>query len=207
MKSRWYQEGEKGTKYFLNLQKSKGKKLELGSLIVEGSITEDSNKIDKAIESFYKNLYEKGDSKIENKNKISDFLNNIKEISADNISMIDTEITVMELYNTLSSCADSAPGPDGIPYSLIKLTWNYYGPLLVNSWKYALSTGMLTQSHESSYLKLLPKEGKDHTELKNWRPITLSNCDFKIITKTLAIRLTSGLSDLIAPTQTAYIKE
>ena len=206
-KSKWYQEGEKSTKYFLNLEKGKSGRSEMNQLRIDGNISSDDRAIDQAVEEFYKRLNEKGDSKIENKNKISDFLNNIKEISADNISMIDTEITVMELYNTLSSCADSAPGPDGIPYSLIKLTWNYYGPLLVNSWKYALSTGMLTQSHESSYLKLLPKEGKDHTELKNWRPITLSNCDFKIITKTLAIRLTSGLSDLIAPTQTAYIKE
>ena len=56
------------------------------------------------------------------------------------------------------------------------------------------------------YLKLLPKEGKDLNLLKNWRPITLSNCDFKIITKTLATRLTYTLKDTINPSQTAYIK-
>ena len=69
-----------------------------------------------------------------------------------------------------------------------------------------MDAGFLTDSHESSYLKLLPKEGKDTSLLKNWRPITLSNCDFKIITKTLANRLTSGLDDLISQNQTAYIK-
>ena len=35
MKSRWYQEGEKGSKYFLNMQKSKGKKLELTKLVTK----------------------------------------------------------------------------------------------------------------------------------------------------------------------------
>ena len=95
---------------------------------------------------------------------------------------------------------------DGIPYSLIKFTWSQFGPLLLNSWNYACSSGNLSTSHESSYLKLLPKEGKDLTLLKNWRPITLSNCDFKLITKTLASKLTTSLSNLISHNQTAYIK-
>ena len=77
--------------------------------------------------------------------------------------------------------------------------------LLINSWQFAQETGQLPTSHESSYLKLLPKDGKDLTQLKNWRPITLSNCDFKIITKTLAKKLTTAVGDLIGQTQTAYI--
>ena len=206
MKSRWYQEGEKGTKYFLNLQKSKGKKLELGSLIVEGSITEDSNKIDKAIESFYKNLYEKGDSNSVNVGEIKSLLKNLSSLDNAKIKMVNNAIGITDLFSTLQSCSDSSPGPDGIPYSLIKLTWKHFGQILLNSWNYAHITGCLTVSHESSYLKLLPKDGKDHTLLKNWRPITLSNCDFKIITKTLAIKLTNGLSEVISPQQTAYIK-
>ena len=118
---------------------------------------------------------------------------------------INRLLSLEELYSTLKTCKDSSPGPDGIPYSIIKLTWKYFGPILINSWSYALSTGNLTHSHESSYLKLLPKEGKDPLLIKNWRPITLSNCDFKIITKTLATRLTEGLASSIAPNQTAYI--
>ena len=89
---------------------------------------------------------------------------------------------------------------------IIKLTWPLFGPALTNSWNYSLITGKLTHSHEDSYLKLLPKEGKDHSLLKNWRPITLSNCDFKVITKTLASRLSEGLKEIISPNQTAYMK-
>ena len=70
-------------------------------------------------------------------------------------------------------------------------------PILLNAWNYSLDTGVLTHSHESSYLKLLPKEGKDLNLLKNWRPITLSNCDFKVITKTFALKLTDGVKDVI----------
>jgi hypothetical protein len=65
---------------------------------------------------------------------------------------------------------------------------------------------MLTISHKISYLKLIPKTGKDLTRLTNWRPITLSNCDHKIITKTYALRLGQIIGKVLKERQTAYIK-
>ena len=67
-------------------------------------------------------------------------------------------------------------------------------------------TGNLCPSHKLSYLKLIPKSGKDTRKLTNWRPITLSNCDHKIITKTYAGRLGSRMATCIKERQTAYIK-
>ena len=60
-------------------------------------------------------------------------------------------------------------------------------------------------SHLDSALSLLPKEGKNLNEIKNWRPITLSNCDSKIITKALANRMANHLNEIIDPSQTAYV--
>ena len=206
IKSKWYQEGERGTKYFLNMQKSKGRKVLLSTLAVNSGLTNDPNEIDVMVEKFYKNLYEKGNVSENNRDSLPEFLKHMDEIDTCKQDQINKELTENDLSVTLGTCRDSSPGPDGIPYSLIKFTWKYFGPLLIDSWHYALETGQLSISHESSYLKLLPKEGKDLTQLKNWRPITLSNCDFKIITKTLANKLMTGLSDLISPKQTAYIK-
>ena len=207
MKSKWYQEGEKGTKYFLNIQKSKGKKLELQSLTTNNKEVDQPNEIDKIVEEFYKRLYEKGDSKSVNRGGLSAFLQNLEKPTITNIDDINNPLTLQDLRDTINSCKDSSPGPDGIPYSLIKLTWSWFGPILLDSWNYASKTGNLTHSHESSYLKLLPKEGKDLKQLKNWRPITLSNCDFKIITKSLAIKLSKNLTTTISQCQTAYMKD
>jgi hypothetical protein len=57
-----------------------------------------------------------------------------------------------------------------------------------------------------SYLKLIPKAGKDLQALTNWRPISLSNCDHKIITKTYAQPLCEVVASKISENQTAYIK-
>jgi hypothetical protein len=51
------------------------------------------------------------------------------------------------------------------------------GPVILGAWKHSLSTGSLPPSHLESVKTLLPKEGKDIKDIKNWRPKTLSNCN------------------------------
>ena len=65
--------------------------------------------------------------------------------------------------------------------------------------------GRLPVSHRSSLLRLLPKVNKDLSKLTNWRPITLSNCDHKLITKCLSQRLTKAVRKCLHPSQTAYL--
>ena len=53
---------------------------------------------------------------------------------------------------------------------------------------------------------LLPKKNKDTLLLKNWRPISLLNVDYKIATKCIAKRLEKVLPTLINSDQTGYVK-
>ena len=46
----------------------------------------------------------------------------------------------------------------------------------------------------------------DTQYLKNWRPVTLLNVDYKIATKTIALRIENVVPHLINPTQTGYVK-
>jgi hypothetical protein len=118
---------------------------------------------------------------------------------------LDRELSLAELSETLKSCKDSSPGPDGISYSVYKKFWDLSGPIILNSWKYSLETGRLAPSHNESIITLLPKEGKDVGDIKIWRPITLSNCDAKIITKALSNKVAKVLDLIIDNSQTAYV--
>ena len=206
-RSKWYQEGEKSNKYFLNLNRARNNMTEMTELKIDNVLSRDVQKINKTVQDFYVKLYEKGDSKRGNKTRLNLFLEGLQKVSPENATKACSNLTPEDLMQTLKTCPDSAPGPDGIPYSVIKLTWKHFGTILTESWAHAQKTGQLPPSHESSYLRLLPKEGKDVSELKNWRPITLSNCDFKLITKTLSRRLTEAVTNVIGPHQTAYIKQ
>ena len=55
----------------------------------------------------------------------------------------------------------------------------------------------MPSSHRESIIIQIPKEGKNAGDIKNWRPITLSNCDAKIIVKALAVRMSGVLKEII----------
>jgi hypothetical protein len=118
---------------------------------------------------------------------------------------MDKVLTCEEMHKALLTCKDSAPGPDGIPYSVYKIFWPQVSAIIKESWDYSITTGQTPFSHKESVITILPKEGKDTSDIKNWRPITLTNWDAKIITKALAIRMNRVLDTIIDPSQTAYV--
>jgi hypothetical protein len=76
---------------------------------------------------------------------------------------------------------------------------------MLQAWQWSLDADSLCSSQTLSSIFLIPKKDKDKTQIKNWRPITLSNCDIKIITKAYAIRLNSVLEQIIHKSQSAYV--
>ena len=70
-----------------------------------------------------------------------------------------------------------------------------------------LSTaGNLSISQRQRIMSLIRKKNKDTQYLKNWRPVSLLNVDYKIATKTIALHIENVLPHLINPTQTGYVK-
>ena len=202
--TKWYNEGEKSTKYFLRLL-NRASPTNFEELINEqGEKLTDTELIETEVVNFYKNLYES----YPQPQSVDDltFFDEITGVSRETDELVAQPITTEELGQILDTCQDSAPGPDGIPYSVLKNLWSIFGPILTAAWNYSIATGNLPPSHKLSYLRLIPKAGKDKSKLTNWRPITLSNCDHKIISKLYAKRIAEKVSELILERQTAYLK-
>ena len=75
--------------------------------------------------------------------------------------LMDADMTDLELLAALKSCSDSAPGSDGIPYSVYKKLWVIAGPFILDAWNHSCSIGVQPLSHRESIIVILPKEGKD----------------------------------------------
>jgi exonuclease III len=201
-KAKWFEFGEKSNKFFLNLNKARQSQ-KLISQIKDGEeMYSGQEQVMKGITKFYKELYSEQITKNNNDN---DFYQNCPKLTEEQKNTLETEISINELKKALSSCKDSAPGPDGIPYMVYKKYWKMTGPIIHAAWLYSVETGKMPPSHLESVITLLPKDGKDNREIKNWRPITLSNCDAKIITKAISLKTSKVLDSIIDPSQTAYV--
>jgi hypothetical protein len=202
-KTKWYNEGEKSNKYFLNLLKSKNARNEMSSIRNNDQNITDPKVINHTVNEYYSKLY--NGSKSTNEDDGS-FLADLFTLDEAEANSINTPLTMQELWEALRPLKDSAPGPDGISHIYLKKLWDIIGPIILDAWNFSITTKTLPPSYTRSYLRLIPKAGKDTSLLKNWRPITLSNCDLKLITRVYNNRLIKILAKYISTTQTAYIK-
>jgi hypothetical protein len=200
-KAKWFEYGERSNKFFLSLNKSRQNQKMIHKIKNDGIQYNGQSEVTSGITKFYKDLYAK---KITNKNE-NNFYENCQRLTEDQANKLDEELTINELKTALGTCKDSSPGPDGIPYMVYKKMWKTTGPIILEAWKYSLKIGKMSTSNLQSAITLLPKEGKDPNDIKNWRPITLSNCDSKIITKALATKTSKILESIIDTSQTAYV--
>ena len=83
--------------------------------------------------------------------------------------------------------------------------WPIIGNILVRAVNVANQKGELSTSQKQAVITLLDK-GKDRNQIKNWRPISLLNADYKIISKALANRFITFLPKLIHVNQTGYVQ-
>ena len=100
---------------------------------------------------------------------------------------------------------NKSPGSDGYPIEFYKMFWNQIGNILVKSLNFSFNNGQLSDSQRRGIISLIPKEGKDELLLKNWRPISLLNVDYKIATKVIANRMKNVLVSVISNDQTVFL--
>ena len=187
---RQIEEGEKNSKYFLNLAKSKGNDNTIFTLKHDNNSsesTENQFEIIKLLKQYYENITKK-DQNISNiKEKLTDYLSNITHplVSEDDKEVLDLPLSMDEMGKALKSLNnDSTPGIDGLPTSWYKTFYKKIKIPLFQSLSYSLQTGELSISQKRGVISLFHK-GKELQRdiIKNWRPITLTKTDYKILSK------------------------
>ena len=81
---------------------------------------------------------------------------------------------------------EKTPGTNGLPAVFYKTFWSELAPSLIISLNYSYDQGTLSVSQRRGIIKLIPKKDADPHFIKNWHPLTLLNCDYKIATKAIA---------------------
>ena len=91
-------------------------------------------------------------------------------------------ITEKEVLNVLKNMKNGkSPGRDGYTAEFYKFFWKDIGNFVLESLNKSFTTGELSIAQKQGPITLLPKGNKPRELIKNWRPITLLNVDYKLL--------------------------
>jgi len=209
-KTQYYEEGEKSTRYFHNLEKrnQENKNIKLLENDKGETIKGVKNILNEEVQ-FYKNLYSsrlKDSSEAEKQNSYKEFLVNSEPENLINISDINIEIKEDDIKDIIDTFAcNKSPGSDGLPIEFYRKYWIHIKKYLLNSYTEIWETGQLSITQKQGVITLIPKKGKNPKKLQNWRPITLLNTDYKILTKYLAYYIKNYLTEIINYNQKGFL--
>ena len=116
-------------------------------------------------------------------------------------------ITRQEVLSALKCMMnDKSPGSYGYTVEFFKFIFVDLGNFIVCSINCGFSKGEMSVIQRQGVITCIPKECKDKTLPRNWRPITLLNIVYKNASSCIAGRLKTVLPQLINVDQKGFLK-
>ena len=129
-----------------------------------------------------------------------------KLITEEMNALLPQEFMDWEVQTALKQMAPlKAPGPDGMPPLFYQNYWNLVGCDVTKTILSYLNTATLPHPLNHTFITLIPKI-KNPFSVNDFRPISLCNVLYKKISKVLANRLKTILSNIISEHQSAFTK-
>ena len=197
----------------MNLVKSKAKEALLDEIVDKNNQDfVDNNTREEFICTSFETLYKPPNNEQLEPNSVENFLGDTAlqpkvanaKLSQRDKDMLEKNLTIEELDESIKNAkSKSAPGADGFSNKFILTFWNLFRTALFKIANECFASGHLTESFRSANIKLIPKKG-DLKQLKNWRPISLLNCFYKIISRAICARLKKVVDKLTPVGQKGY---
>lgn len=97
-----------------------------------------------------------------------------------------------------------APDPDGLHAGFFQRFWLVMGNSMKKEVKSIFNSRIISRYMNKTLITLIPK-CKNLESLNNYRPITLCNTIYKVVTKIIIERIRPLLQKLISPLQSAFV--
>lgn len=196
------EEGEQCSAFFF--KKSFGPKKMVQS-VLEGEEEVNGDRMVEAIRAFYADLY--GGGRGAPVEEVREYCQVVKgNLSEEDAVMLVEPVQEEEVEGVVKKMKkNKTPGGDGLPVEFYEVFW----PVLKNQLCEVVRTCMeekrLSSSMKKGIITLLYKKKGDQRDIKNWRPITLLNYDYKIIAKLMADRMRKIVGGIIGEWQTCAV--
>ena len=177
----YIEQGEKSTKFFLGLEKKRQTNNVIQSLKVGQKVVYKDDELLSAAADFYDQLYKSRNIADE---VIDEYLSKIDvpvTLSDDENEILGSKIRYKECCKVVENLKhNKSPGLDGIPAEFYQRFWDVIGKLVVDSFNESFTDRQLSESQKMAVITLIYKKG-DAQLLANYRPISLTNADYKIL--------------------------
>lgn len=158
----------------------------------------------KNLDNFLRTHYEKLFADDLNTTENDNYLLDIPKISLDESQYLENPFTVEEIIISIKDLSrNTSPGMDGLTSEFYNHFIELFSEDLMEVFNIDIN---YPNSWTTQIIKLLPKTGNKH-DINNWRPISLCNVDYKIVTKTLANRLKTVIGSIVNCEQSYCIPE
>jgi len=198
----WLREGDRNTKFFHQKAIWRSRKNRIKRLKADnGQWCDDPSVMASMAEEFFRSLYSRDDG------VDSDSLTSIIEerVSEDMNTQLCKEFTDEEIGDALFQIGPlKALGPDGFPARFLQRNWLLMKNDVIQAIKAFFADGVMPQEVNETAIVLIPKVAHPE-QLSEFRPISLCNVIYKVVSKCLVNRLRAILQDIISPNQSAFI--
>ncbi|CAN0919302.1 LINE-1 reverse transcriptase homolog [Linum grandiflorum] len=197
----WLSLGDQNTKFFHASTIQRRQRNMISSLNDgSGRWIDELNELTAHVTDFYRTLFS-GQREVTDFSVLHDFPPVVSPAMNHNLTK---PITAHEIKRDVFQLgATKAPGPDGFPGQFFQQHWDTVGSDLCCEVQSFFTTGVFPSTWNDTYISLILKVR--HPEfITQFRPISVSNFQAKVISKILASRLQPLLSVLISDLQVAF---
>ncbi|KAG1123853.1 hypothetical protein G6F42_010167 [Rhizopus arrhizus] len=205
----WRENGEKSAGYLKRSATIREQQRSIAALRdpVTNDLCTDPSRMQEIATSFYSQLFTPDRLDYVAIELLLRSIPSVLKLNTDDCDLLTAPIDFEDiLEGCKSSPRHSSPGSDGIPYEILNLVIRFppYQELLTTVFNDALNKGVFPDSWNQSIMTLLPKKG-DPSDMKNYRPLSLANCDYKYFTRLLNRRMMEVSKKLINSNQIGFV--
>eukprot|EP00253_Pinus_taeda_P025142 PITA_25142 len=201
----WLKSGDKNTSFFHKQAEARKHFKTISEIHYQNTVVKDFDGIKRAAYSFFKDLYSAPE---ENPIDPHSYPMNLipKCVKNKDNAMLTAPISMDELKEVLDCIEpDKALGLDGFSVRFLLTCWSTIKKDLLRMVRKSQNCARLGGGINSAFLALIPKE-KGALDFSSFRPISLCNSSYNLVSKIIANRLKNILPAIILENQGRFIK-
>ncbi|XP_074290614.1 uncharacterized protein LOC141617329 [Silene latifolia] len=197
----WLKDGDRNTKFFHTCASERKRKNHIGSLIDDSGVERKGDEeVARVAVKYFQELFTTSNP-VEGELCLQGLENRVTAEMNLGLERDYSEEEIVEALNQMNPL--KAPGPDGMNGLFYQTYWSTIGPEVVRTVLSILRGEQSAKDLNKTNIVLIPKK-KAPDKIRDFRPISLCNVAYKLVSKVLANRIKIFLDKIVSENQSAF---